>query len=668
MIHVCVSYAAWESPKFLSIIFLYPNISLPFLLLKHQITNMTQKMRSKTLILAYLLTIFSFPLTAQIGIPDSTDLEAFLDGIIEGNMEARNIAGVTVAVVKDNQLFFSKGYGLADVGTGEKVNSETTLFRIGSVSKLFVWTAVMQLAEQGKLDLDADVNQYLNHFKIPDTYEQPITLKHLMTHSAGFEEYILNLFSTDTLPPVSLESIFQAEMPTRVRPPGTFSAYSNHGTGIAAYIVEQISGLKWEEYVEQKIFAPLDMKQSSFRQPLPAALKAKHAKGYTYGGGEYDSQPLKIVPLGPVGIASMTANDISKFMIAHLQKGKYGGNKILDSLTAVQMHSPLFQHAPNINGMCYGFFDHSENGHKIIGHGGATEFFFSMLLIYPEQGTGIFISTNSMGGTSLIRNTTTAFTNRYFPATVIPKTITLSKDYLAEFEGVYLSNRRPHNRFTKMAALLFDDVNISVTEDGLLKTSGNPVRTWTPLDSMTFVNLASDIKLGFRRDAEGIVQHAFTSNAPHTALDRVPTLLSKGLHGKLFFIAFGTILLAFVIWISNHFYKWYYQLTDEEDLPAANKKIALVNGLFIIGFLIAFIAMSDENAMIFRKRNWTDYALFSLPLFSLLLTIWQFIKMIGVWKLDHVRLRSRLFYTLLTLGFISLMGQFYYWNLLGFNF
>ena len=165
-------------------------------------------MSIRTLILAYLLSVLSIPLTAQVGIPDSTALEAFLDGIIEGNMEAHHIAGVTVSVVKDNQLFFSKGYGLANVKTREKVDPATTLFRIGSVSKLFVWTAIMQLAEQGKLDLDAEINQYLTHFKIPDTYKQPITLKHLMTHSAGFEEYVLNLFSTDTLPPISLEAVF----------------------------------------------------------------------------------------------------------------------------------------------------------------------------------------------------------------------------------------------------------------------------------------------------------------------------------------------------------------------------------------------------------------------------------------------------------------------------
>ena len=355
-------------------------------------------------------------------------------------------------------------------------------------------------------------------------------------------------------------------------------------------------------------------------------------------------------------------------MIAHLQRGKYGKQRILDSLTAVQMHTPLFQHAPNINGMCYGFFDHSENGYKIIGHGGATEYFFSMLLLYPEQEAGIFISTNTTDGVDLNRNVTKAFTDRYFPSKVKPKTITLSQEYLSQFAGDYLSNRRPHDRFTKIAALVMDPITIAVTDDGLLKTSGNPSRTWTPIDSMTFVDLSNGRKMGFRRDEEGVVQHAFSSAAPHTALDRVPFSQSRSLHGRVFFSVFGAILLAFILWLINHFYKWHFQIKDKADLPPAAKKIALINGLLIITFFIAFLIFSAGNEIIFRKRNWTDYALLSLPLFSVLITLWQFAKMIGIWQLATIRLRSRLFYTLLTIGFVVLIVQFYYWNLLGFRF
>ena len=291
-----------------------------------------------------------------------------------------------------------------------------------------------------------------------------------------------------------------------------------------------------------------------------------------------------------------------------------------------------------------------------------------MLLLYPNRGVGIFISTNSVGGTALVRNVTNEFTDRYFPATGKPKTISFSKKYLEQFVGTYLSNRRPHKRFTKIAALLFEDKKVTVTDDDQLQTSGNPAITWTPIDSLTFMDLNSDRKIAFRADKKGKIKYLFSSTAPHVVMERTPTLLSKSLHSKLFIVAFGTILLAYFLWIINHIFKWYYKIKDKKDLPASVKKLALANGLFIFAFLIAFSILSGDNGLVFRKRNASDYALLSLPLISLLLTAWQLIKMIGVWKLNNVRIRSRLFYSLVTLAFVGLMWQFYFWNLLGFHF
>ena len=134
---------------------------------------------------------------APSGIHELTaqDLEAFLDGIIPLQLQREDIAGATIAVVKDGNLLFGKGYGYADYEKKKRVSAEETLFRPGSVSKLFTWTAVMQLVEQGKLDLDRDVNEYLD-FKIPEAFGKPITLKNLLTHTPGFEEQIKDLFST----------------------------------------------------------------------------------------------------------------------------------------------------------------------------------------------------------------------------------------------------------------------------------------------------------------------------------------------------------------------------------------------------------------------------------------------------------------------------------------
>src|SRR5829696_7036836 len=164
----------------------------------------------------------------QQGPTDPAELEAFLDKLLGKEMEKHHIAGAAVSVVKDGELFFAKGYGDADVENHIPVDPERTNFRIGSIAKLFTWTAVMQLAEQGKLDLDADINTYLD-FRIPDTYPQPITLKDLMTHTAGFEDLYYERLAkdpNDLLPP---REWLISHMPARVRPPGKVAAYSNYG-------------------------------------------------------------------------------------------------------------------------------------------------------------------------------------------------------------------------------------------------------------------------------------------------------------------------------------------------------------------------------------------------------------------------------------------------------
>ena len=224
-------------------------------------------MKKIILIPFLLLLLYNFSFTQRI--PEVTLLEAFMDGAIEANMDDLHINGVTVSVVSGDSLYWSKGYGYSDSENNIKVDPATSLFRMGSVSKLFVWTAIMQLYEDGLLDLDADVTTYIKDFTIPDNYKEPITMKHLLSHTPGFEDYYFNLFSTDSLPPASLADEVNLHMPGRVRPPGVHSSYSNHGTGIAAYIVEQLSGMNWDDYVEQKIFQPLGMDLITFRQPLP---------------------------------------------------------------------------------------------------------------------------------------------------------------------------------------------------------------------------------------------------------------------------------------------------------------------------------------------------------------------------------------------------------------
>jgi CubicO group peptidase (beta-lactamase class C family) len=196
-------------------------------------------------------------------------------------MEDHHIVGVAVSVVKDGKLFFAKGYGYADLENNIRVDPEATLFKLGSLTKLFTWTAVMQLAEQGKLDLDADVNTYLD-FRIPDTYPQPITLKHLMAHTSGFEDLhaeMVTLAEENLLPP---REWLASHIPARVRPPGEVAAYSNYGAALAGYIVARVSGQSYSQYVQEHILDPLGMEGTTALWPTPPELLARESVGYMY--------------------------------------------------------------------------------------------------------------------------------------------------------------------------------------------------------------------------------------------------------------------------------------------------------------------------------------------------------------------------------------------------
>src|SRR5512146_1875534 len=261
----------------------------------------------------------------------AADVEAFLDAAVPMQLDGENIAGAVVVVVKDGQVLFEKGYGYSDVKARKPVSPTDTLFRPGSISKLFTWTAVMQLVAQGKLDLDRDVNDYLD-YKIPATFPQPITLRTLMTHTPGFEETDKDLFTDEQKYLLPLRDYMAAHIPRRIFLPGTTPAYSNYGASLAGYIVQRVSGQPFEEYVRQHIFQPLQMTHSTFAQPLPPNLKPLMSQGYQLSSQA--PKDFEMVQAFPAGSLSSSADDLTHFIIAHLQDGQYGDAGILQPQAA----------------------------------------------------------------------------------------------------------------------------------------------------------------------------------------------------------------------------------------------------------------------------------------------------------------------------------------------
>ena len=355
----------------------------------------------KTIIFSLILIIIScnkvFPQpNTESWISEPALLESFFDGLINDHLKSKHVAGAVVAVVKDGNIVFKKGYGYSDYENKLPVSPDSSIFRIGSISKTFTWIAVMQLAAQGKLNLDEDVNVYLTDFRIPDAEGGPVTLRNLMTHTPGFEDRLLGIFGRDEKSIRPYGEILNEQLPERVRPSGVEMSYSNHGTGIAAYIVENVSGLKWNDYVEQNIINPLGMDHTTFRQPLPGNLDGMASKGYNYENGSLKEYGFEFIPLAAVGGASSTADDMARYMITHLQHGRYNDISILDSASFSRIHGTEFKASPFVSGIGLGIYELVNwNGIRTIGHGGDTFWFHSLMALIPEKNIGLFVSFNT---------------------------------------------------------------------------------------------------------------------------------------------------------------------------------------------------------------------------------------------------------------------------------
>jgi CubicO group peptidase (beta-lactamase class C family) len=415
---------------------------------------------------------------------EASDLEAFFDGIVPLQLERSDVAGASVMVMQNGQVLLRKGYGYADLKNKKPVDPAATIFRLASISKLFTWVSVMQLVEQGKLDLDTDVNRYLD-FQIRPAFSQPVTLRELMTHTGGFEEVIRDIIVTDPKRAVTLRNYLIRNQPQRLFPPGAIPAYSNYGVGIAGYIVQRVSGEPFEQYVEQHIFAPLKMEHSTFYQPPPTPLRKLPSQGYPT---DTEKPPIGFEIFNPVsaGGVSSTAEDMGRFGQALLNGGELDGNRILKPETLEVMWTPQFRSNDQMPPLCMGFYEIWRNGLHWIGHEGDLVAFHSLFMLEPQNKLILFISFNSAGGGDKTRpEIINMFTDRYFPGQAKQSFISLPRNELTAIEGVYRSTRREDSTRLKLFSL-FEQRVARVDKMGVLHLSSakdlrdHPIK-WKPI-------------------------------------------------------------------------------------------------------------------------------------------------------------------------------------------
>jgi CubicO group peptidase (beta-lactamase class C family) len=603
----------------------------------------------------------------------ASDVEAFLDGVIPLQLAREDIAGATVAIVKDGRLLFAKGYGYADVATKKPVSPEETLFRPGSVSKLFTWTAVMQLAEQGKLDLDGDVNEYLD-YKIPDAFGKPITLKNILTHTPGFEEQVKDLITNKVETP-DLGHYLKTHIPGRIFSPGTVPAYSNYGAALAGYIVERVSGEPFDQYVQNHIFQPLGMKHSTFDQPLPAALAPNISNGY--GVASDKSKPFETVTPAPAGSLSSSAANMAQFMLAHLQNGQLGDAKILKPETAQLMHSRLFGLDPATNGMAYGFYEESRNGHRIIGHAGDTEWFHSDLHLVLDSGVGFFISYNSAGRGQVSPRTILweRFLDRYFPFT--PSTATVpesAKQDAKAVSGTYEISRRSESSFLKAFSLI-GETTVSPAEDGtiqvdsLLAPNGKP-KKWQEIAPMTFREIDGQDVLVFKPDESGrmqlIIPYPFMMFQKVGLWSNIKVLLP--VIGVSLLVMLLTLILWLVAWLTRRHYGTRLELTRQEWWLRLAVRFSFALALLFLGAMVGIIIYATSNLDFFSDSGGRWIQMIQvIGVVAAVGTLVVFFNAVHVWMSSRYRIWGKLQATIFALASLGFLWFVFAGHLLSFT-
>jgi CubicO group peptidase (beta-lactamase class C family) len=614
--------------------------------------------------LLFASTALAQPSEPEPSISDPSSLETFFSELVPVLQAKHEVPGVVVSVVADGQVKWLAGYGLATLEPERPAEADTP-FATGSVGKLFTWFAVMQLVERGEIDLDADVNIYLD-FELPGGFDESVTMRHLLTHTPGFEDYpMIGLFSRDAEKVPPLGQLVADKVPARLWPPGVEAAYSNYGTGLAGYIVERVSGVPFSDYVQREILTPLGMTRSSFEQPLPPELADESAKGYLAersggfkpGGAEYVSLP-------PAGGMVMSAADAARFMLVHLSGGELDGKRVLETETIEEMHTTLFKPDTSLPGNAYGFWESARHGERILVHGGDTMLFHTQLALFPEREAGFYLATNAPGGTALRDAIWEEFLDHFFPVPA-PKAISVPTSAERDrYAGLYGMNRASTTSLAKVASL-FQVLEVRSEGEVLVTEFFGSEHRWVPQEDGSFADIEREGEVAlFQVGANGQVA-AYVSEAPMMVFRKLRWFETPQWHGGLLVgssivLLSGLILLPILAWRDRR----------KRSASLAEQRVRWFGGaasllpLVFVGTF--FLVMTDPMGPAFGVSPLLAAALVIGVVAALAIAAFAML-MIFAWLLDWWRLAARVHATLVAIAGLLLLWQMNYWNLLGFK-
>ncbi|HRN61060.1 MAG TPA: serine hydrolase domain-containing protein [Luteimonas sp.] len=607
---------------------------------------------------------------------DADDLSAYVDGLVDAAMKRDGIAGVTVAVVDREGPLLLRGYGISALSPRRGVDPDGTLFRIASISKTFTYLLALQLVDEGRLDLDKPANDYLpDALKLPDDGWPPVLVRHLFTHTAGFEDSAMGHLFVDRVERVTTTAEYlRQHRPKRVRAPGSLAVYSNYSVALLGALVEQVAGTPFDALAERRLFEPMGMRLTTFREPLREgdprnagpAFAGRWSEGFRRSGGAFKPQAFEhIAHAGPAGGASSTAADMGRYMRMLLRGGELDGVQVLTpSVHARLMGEALFRNAPEVGGFSYGFFDSRLGTLRVLGHGGATSWFHSMMSVAPEAGVGIFVSTNTDSGRRLAAQLPTQVLERYFEQARTPSAAAPPEGFdAARFAGRYNSKRSNYSSAEKPFLSL--TVQVSAADDGsLVLSAGGDSSRWIPEGGLVFREAEGPGRIVFFEDDDGDIA-GYDNAAGHNVFERVGPL-AQGESLQAVIVLAGVVSLLVLVGA------WLRRGRRDQAAPASRRSafwlyLGAIAWLLFVSLFLVYLqsAMADETAVFYGYPGALLTALLWSTPVLFVLTLVDVVHLRAAWRARGWGLWRKLRHTLAVAVYVFAVYMLWSWNMVG---
>jgi len=554
-------------------------------------------------------------------------------------------------------------------------------FRVASVSKLFPIIGVLQLAEQGRIDLEADVNDYLADFHITNPFAEPLRVRHLLTHTDGFGARDLATFALrpDRLRPLGVVLAHDLDPP--VQEPGRLITYGSYGTALAGHLVEQVSGLRFEEAMDRLIFGPLGMQRSSFAQDLPPDVAREAAVVYTYDESRgYQPMPPIYSNTPPTGGLRTTASDMAQVLIALLNGGRAAEGRILGERMAQAMIDRQFTPHPGLPGVTYGFMEEVANGRRALTRDGSGMGVRARVYLLPEQHLGYFYAQNSAGD-AVVEALNRALLDHCYPAArPAPRPLADAHVRARRYAGVYRPTQTNDHTLVKIEALAVGELRVTAGPDGSLTITPLGMgdvwggfagsSTWVEVAPQLFQRVDREQYAAFGQEAGRHVTHLFSGAGYHGTYRKLPWHDGSTVQLSIAAVCLLVFLVTPIAWLSSAAFG---TAPPQPGLARLARGLgAVVSVLDLVGLLGLAYALLIRRVAGFPAMaagiSSLAAAMLGVLLFAAVLGAGLAILTVLAWKDGFWSFWGRLHYTLLTIASLTFTGWLAGWNLLGFRY